>query len=193
MTELLSDLYILRHGETLWNLQERMQGGLDSSLTDKGHAQAARMAKLLQERGVGPKDFDLWSSPKGRARETARYVEEATGLVAQVDEDLREISVGDWVGLDKAEIEAKWPAPNPNEDFIDFYARAPNGDSFEAFWDRMGGVIARIKKPTVIVTHGMTSRFLRTRVLGLTLNDLRVLEGGQGSVFHITKGQHFKL
>ncbi len=193
MTEQLPDLYILRHGETLWNLEERMQGGLDSALTEKGHAQAQRMAEVLRTRGVGPEGFDLWTSPKGRAVETARYVQEATGLVARIDEDLREISVGDWVGLSKAEIEAKWPAPKPDEDFVDFYARAPNGDSFEAFWDRMGGVIARIKRPTVIVTHGMTSRFLRTRVLGLGLKDLRVVEGGQGAVFHITKGKHFKL
>lgn len=193
MTRVLPELYILRHGETLWNREARMQGSIESPLSDTGHAQAKAMAEVLRARGITPDTHDLWVSPKGRAIETARYIAQATGCAPIVTPELREISVGDWVGLSRKQILSRWPAPVPNEHFVDFYARAPGGDSFEAFWDRMGQVLAKLTRPTVIVTHGMTSRFLRTRALGRSLADLKELEGGQGCIFHLVDGVHSKL
>ena len=185
----LPELYIIRHGETEWNRAARMQGGLDSALTELGRAQADQVAATLAGI-IHPDTHDLWSSPQGRALATAEPISKATGCPVVAVDGLREIHMGDWVGLSRSEIDAKWPAPSPDEHFIDFYRRAPNAESFPALWDRVGQVLDHIRRPTVIITHGFTSRFLRTRALGLSLEDIGQVDGGQGVIFRIKNGQH---
>ena len=183
----LPDLFILRHGETAWNREGRMQGGLDSPLTDLGRQQAVGMGDVLRSLEVTADSHRVISSPQGRAMHTA----ELLGLAApEPVDDLREIHMGDWIGLSRAEIDSRWPSADPEEDFVDFYARVPNGESFPALWDRVGQVLAMLDRPTVIVTHGFTSRFLRTRALGLPMYAVREVPGGQGVVFRIKDGEH---
>ncbi len=185
----LPEIFVLRHGETEWNRAARMQGGLDSALTGAGRQQASDMARTLAA-VVTPQTHDLWSSPQGRAIATAEPIAQLTGCSIRAVDDLREIAMGDWVGLDRAEIDRRWPAPVENEHFMDFYARAPNAETFDALWDRVGRVLDAIVRPTVIVTHGMTSRFLRTRAMGWGRDRLRDLPGGQGEIYRIINGQH---
>ena len=166
-----------------------MQGGLDSLLTAKGEDQARKMGRLLAAHGVGATTHDLVSSPQGRAMSTARIAGSAAGLEPVPDPRLTEITMGKWSGLTREEIDAKWPPP-PHETFIEFYARAPGGESFDSLWSRTSAFLAGLTRPTVVVTHGFTSRFLRTCAMGLTLADLDALPGGQGVVFHLRDGQH---
>ncbi len=185
----LPEILILRHGQTEWNRDHRMQGGLDSPLTEEGRNQALRMGAMLAGL-VSPDTHDLWSSPQGRALATAEPISAATGCPVVPIDDLREIHMGDWAGLSRAEIDARWPASDPHESFIDFYARAPRGEGFDALWDRVGRVLDALDRPTILVTHGFTSRFLRTRALGYGLEDLAEVPGGQGVVFRIRNGEH---
>ena len=185
----LPELFILRHGETEWNRARRWQGVLDSPLTEKGRAQAVAMGEMLREAGVTATSHQILSSPQGRALETARLALAPLGAEIRPDPLLREISVGDWAGLTADEIDARWPGPE-DEGFLDRYARAPGGEPFDQLWERVGAVLAGLAGPTVIVTHGITSRFLRTRAMGLTLSDLDELPGGQGVIFRIHQGTH---
>ena len=186
---MLPDLFVIRHGETEFNAIGRMQGGLDSRLTANGRDQADAMANKL--RGiVGPDTHDLICSPQGRALATADPISAATGCPIVPIDDLREISMGDWTGLPRAEIDRRWPVPNPNEHFVEFYARAPNGEPFENLWNRVGRVLDGLTRPTVIVTHGFTSRFLRTRAMGWGMDRIADLPGKQGAIFQISNGQH---
>lgn len=184
------DLLILRHGETAWNAEGRWQGALDSPLTPLGEAQARAMAAMLADLGVTSGTHDLGTSPQGRALSTAEAVAAATGLTPVPDDRLREIGVGLWAGLSRAEIDARWPPPDPDEHFLDRYARAPEGEGFAALRHRCTAFLADLRRPTVIVTHGITSRVLRTIATGRTPAQLAALPGGQGVIFRISGGRH---
>ena len=186
----LPELIVIRHGETEWNRIGRLQGGQDSALTDRGLQQADSLAALLQAHGIGPDSHILTSSPQGRALATAAPIARATGMTVRTDDRLREIHMGQWSGLPRHEVDARWPATDPHETFIEWYARAPDGEGFDALWARVGAFLDDLTGPTVVVTHGFTSRFLRTRALGMTLDDLAHVPGGQGVAFVIRDGRH---
>ena len=99
-------IYLVRHGETEWNVIRRFQGRSDSPLTALGLSQAATYAGIL--RGVGAaEDFDLISSPLGRAAKTAEIIGAALGLKLRLDPRLEEVSLGSWDGctFDDIQIE----------------------------------------------------------------------------------------
>jgi broad specificity phosphatase PhoE len=98
-------LVLLRHGRTAWNHEARAQGHSDIPLDEVGHAQAAVAAAYLA--GLTPSA--LWTSDLARARETAAYLEKATGLVAIVDARLREYDLGERTGMTMAEYAADHP------------------------------------------------------------------------------------
>ncbi len=98
-------LVLLRHGQTAWNLEGRSQGHADISLDETGHAQAAQAAPHLA--ALGP--ARLWSSDVARARETAAYVADATGLIVETDARLREYDVGVRSGLTRPEFAERHP------------------------------------------------------------------------------------
>ena len=189
----LPELYILRHGETEWNRAGRWQGHLDSPLTDKGRAQAAEMGTLLKAEGIGPsRGFRALVSPQLRARVTAEIALDGLGLESEVVEDLREILVGEWTGLSMTEMRAGWP-DLAIDNWLDAYCNAPGGEGLESVWERAGRVLEALDGPAVIVTHGITSRALRTRAMGYSFDRLEELPGGQGVVHHISGGVHRTL
>ena len=177
------ELYILRHGETVWNREGRMQGAMDSALTDLGHRQAVAMGELLA--GFDLRGHGLYCSPLGRAVTTARLAFDRPPIV---DRRLREIEVGQWTGLTRPDILQRWPGLSDEEDMLGFYGRAPGGEGFDALWGRVCSFLSDLPGPAIIVTHGVTSRFLRTAALGLTLAELNAVPGGQGVVFRVKDG-----
>ena len=110
---LTAPLYLLRHGETAWNLERRMQGSKDSALTTRGREQAAAMGRALAAelaREPGPTIF--LRSPLGRTGETALIVGRALGLDPaewRDDPRLAELGYGEWEGFTWAEIEVDHP------------------------------------------------------------------------------------
>src|SRR5437016_4372087 len=98
--KLIAPLYMLRHGETAWNTERRMQGTKDSPLTERGRQQAAALARALKsELGREAGSTMFWRSPLGRVRETAEIIGRELGLPAQdwrEDQRLAELSYGDW-------------------------------------------------------------------------------------------------
>jgi len=127
---------IIRHGETLWNRENRFQGSADIPLSDKGRAQARRVAVALADK---PLDA-IYSSPLSRALDTAKAVAAEHSMDIQVMDDLQEINVGEWSGKTWAEIREMWPEleknwredpytsgpPPGGEDYQDFQVRCIN-------------------------------------------------------------------
>lgn len=101
----MSRLVIWRHGQTVWNLQNRIQGQTDVDLDDTGRSQAAVAAALL---AAEPIDL-LVSSDLRRAGDTAGALAALTGLPVEVDNRLREREYGEWEGLTHEQIRARWP------------------------------------------------------------------------------------
>lgn len=100
-------LHLVRHGESLWNLEGRYQGQADSGLTDTGRSQAAQFAARFTEEVPAP-DLVV-SSDLPRVRDTAAPYLELTGSEVQLDPALREMSIGDWAGRSFEEMQAEFP------------------------------------------------------------------------------------
>lgn len=98
-------LVLVRHGQTAWNHLERAQGHTDVALDETGHAQIVAAAPAL----AAMKPTRLWTSDLTRARQSMQYVEEETGLLADVDPRLREYDVGVRAGLTKSEFAERYP------------------------------------------------------------------------------------
>lgn len=101
----LARLVLWRHGETDWNADGRMQGQLDSELTDRGLAQASQAAPMVAS--FGPQA--VLTSDLRRASMTAAALASHTGLPVRTDKRLRETNLGDWQGLTHLEVDAAWP------------------------------------------------------------------------------------
>ena len=101
------ELYLLRHGETEWNREGRIQGSQDSPLTARGRAQATAQADILAREVPQMWQLARYCSPLRRARDTARIA--LDGLVPVIDRRLREVDFGAWEGLTPAERGARDP------------------------------------------------------------------------------------
>jgi 2,3-bisphosphoglycerate-dependent phosphoglycerate mutase len=148
-------LLVVRHGETRWNIDGRIQGHRDSPLTVTGRAQAEALAARLAAEGVDA----LYSSDLGRARETAAPIAAATGLAPLFNATLRERAYGVFESFTWPEIEARYP-----EEYARLQTRnpayaVPGGESALEFRERLLAAMADIAdrhsgQRVVIVTHG---------------------------------------
>lgn len=181
------DLLILRHGETEWNRAGRMQGEADSPLTDLGRAQAGAQGRLLDQFGIG--GWDICSSPQGRSLETARIALQDQPTQINQDHRLAEIMLGTWSGVSRVEIMRQAPHLFELDDNLIWYDHAPGGEGLEALYTRAGAFLAERTGPTVVFTHGITSRMLRCHALGLDPSAFAELPGGQGIIYHLVDGQ----
>ncbi|MBA2878213.1 histidine phosphatase family protein [Anoxybacillus ayderensis] len=154
-------LYVIRHAETEWNAQQRMQGWKDSSLTETGR----KHATLLQERLRTVPFTALYCSPSDRTKETAQIVLGQRDVPMYFDERLREIHLGHWEGKTIAEI-----AQTDERNHYYFYhePHAYNPIVGETFLDVQRRAVAAIQHIVdthseghiLVVTHGVVIRTL---------------------------------
>ena len=167
---------LARHGESVWNLEERYQGQGDSGLTPRGRDQAHRLAGWLVN-AVGEVDRVI-SSDLPRARDTAAAYAARTGLDVELDARLREIDVGDWTGRPFLEVAAELPAVvGAAAEGLD--VRRGGGETFMELRERVDAALAvavsavagRGKnghRPTVCVfTHGGPIRVAAAAAVGV--------------------------
>lgn len=176
------ELYILRHGETVWNAENRMQGELNSPLTEKGLRDAARQHAILSQCDLD--GFAFYSSPQGRAFQTAGIALAGIADHIRTDDRLREIGVGDWSGRLRDEL----PMPKGKDPFMAQYEIAPNGEGFAGVKARSKEFLAALSRPAVLVTHGITGGIIRGLVVGEKAFAQRTTHGGQGCVYHLKNG-----
>ena len=198
--KLTAPLYMLRHGETAWNTERRMQGSKNSDLTARGRVQALAMGRTLKaelDRKPGPTLF--LRSPLGRTRETSEIVGQELGIASsEWREDMRlaELSYGSWEGFSWAEIEidhptalADWRAdphgycPPGGETHIDLRRRC----------ETMLADIAATNTRTVVVSHGVSGAVMRGLHLGLDARAMFVLEKPQDAFFRLLDGSEQRI
>ncbi len=145
----------IRHGETAWNVDTRIQGQLDIGLNDTGRWQARRVAQALAGEAIDA----IYSSDLFRAWDTANAVSIATGVALQAEPGLRERGFGVFEGKTFSEIEAHWP-----DQALLWRKRQPDfapegGESLLVMRDRIQGVVDRLATQhpgqlIVMVAHG---------------------------------------
>jgi probable phosphoglycerate mutase len=185
-------IYLVRHGQTEFNREDRVQGRVDSPLTELGRQQAAAMGARLQAlmREAGG-DWAIEVSPLGRARQTAAIIADITGLPEpRIDARLIEVGYGVFEGFTRVELDARWP------EFAGvngIFGQAPGGESFEDLSDRVGDWLAEAgRRPaaarTIAVTHAGVARTMRGLYLGLDVEAVRQLDKPQGVIFRLASG-----
>jgi probable phosphoglycerate mutase len=160
-------LYLVRHGQTEWNSERRIQGQLDSPLTEvgRGHAEANR--DLLASEGVE----HLVASPLGRTRETTEIINAGIRVDVAFDPRLMERHYGDWCGLTTIEIETRFPEAWAARDADPYRHRPPNGESLPDLVARAAPLFeVLLELPferVAVVSHGGTGRAALAHFLGL--------------------------
>jgi broad specificity phosphatase PhoE len=193
-------IYLFRHGETVWNAEKRAQGHLDSPLTEAGRAQARAMGvalgRELARAGYEPPMVLVRSSPLGRVRETLALAAEAAGLAHDEtchDHRLREMSWGDWDGLNLPEIEARWPGQIAARRLDHWNYTPPNGENYI-----MASARARLAledlvalaadRPVAVFAHGAIGRVLRGLFIGAPQGDILKMDQPQDAFYRLHRG-----
>jgi 2,3-bisphosphoglycerate-dependent phosphoglycerate mutase len=193
--ERLTRITAIRHGETAWNVDTRIQGQLDISLNEKGQWQAAQAGKALAAELIDV----IVSSDLSRAYETALAVAKPHGLTVQVDHGLREREFGEFQGKTFAEIEAQFP-----EAALQWRKRVPDfapkgGESLIVFRARVVQCLHRIAaqfagQHVVIVSHGGVMDVIYREATGLDLQAPRTWQLGNASINRVLwTGEHLSL
>jgi len=163
-------LVFIRHGETAWNAEGRLQGQRDIPLNDKGRTQARRNGAAIAKNFVEVGKFDFVASPLGRARETMEIIRAALGLdplAYRLDEKLMEISYGQWEGFTGEELGVRSPGIVAEREANKWEFEPPGGESYMRLSDRVGEWLVTLDRPTLAVAHGGVGRVLRARLLGV--------------------------
>jgi len=181
----MSKLVLIRHGQSLWNLENRFTGWIDVPLTDKGRAEARRAGQLISDL-----KFDVaYTSALTRAQETLQLVLETAGQRPPIirDQALNERHYGDLSGLNKADTAKRY-----GDEQVKLWRRSydvapPNGESLELtarrtlpFYDRAIAGDLRQGKNVLVVAHGNSNRSIVMKLDNLTREQVVALELGTG-------------
>ena len=166
---------LVRHGESVWNGERRIQGHQDPPLSSRGRRQAELLAARLG--ALSRRPAAVYASPLRRAAETAEIVGAALALPVVPDPDLREIGLGSWEGRTVAEIRADSPGAYEGWLRDPLMHPAPGGERLEAFATRVtrGFDRARAAHPgadLILVSHGGPVKAILCHVLGLDVRSL---------------------
>jgi len=192
----MATFYFLRHGETAWNAEGRLCGRTDVPLSDVGRRQAQLLARRLKPILVDA----LYSSPLGRALETARLIGAVIGREPVVDRRLAELNYGAWEGTTFEEIKRTFPAIYRAWDADPGSLAPPEGESGVQLVERvmpfMTDVAQRHQSGNVVVVcHKTVCRLLACHIMGVPLADYRrrvVMENAALNIFE-TVGENWRV
>jgi 2,3-bisphosphoglycerate-dependent phosphoglycerate mutase len=155
----MTEILLIRHGETAWNAEKRLQGHLDIPLNAEGERQAAALGAALANEPIDA----VFSSDLQRALQTARAVAAPRGMPVVIDNGLRERCFGAFEGLQYHEIETRYPEAYAAWRARDRDARYPDGkhvaETLDEFHARVTGTLHRLLqqksyRKIAVVTHG---------------------------------------
>lgn len=187
-------VYIVRHGQTAWNVEYRLQGQADVPLDQEGRRQASANGRHLAELVSDPAAFDFVASPMLRTRTTMELVRAAMGLdpaAYRTDPRLMEMNFGDWQGFTMAELEARQPGSTKGRgpDKWDFVPPGRHAESYQMLLERVRPFFEELVRPTVCVTHGGVIRSLFRIVEKLPKADAARLDTPQDRILRLKDGR----
>lgn len=185
-------LILVRHGETDWNREGRLQGGQDIPLNDLGRQQAAEAAGRLKALAPDFAGLDYLCSPMQRARETMDILRRELALPAgayRFDERLKELTFGSWEGftwrdIRKAEREQAGLRERDKWGFV-----PPGGESYRMLAERVRPVLEGLGRETVIVSHGGVARAVLALVGAVSPQKASMVEIWQGKLLVVEGGK----
>lgn len=165
--------YLTRHGETDWNLQNRIQGQTDTLLNERGREQARELARHLK---AGYEIKTIYTSRQRRARETAEVIGETIHVTPIVREGLEEISLGRWEGYTWKQVREQFQAEYQAWYTNRRYQVPPGGESYQQLLDRLLPALAEIfdahSENVLMVTHSAVIMTLLTYLYDTPFEDM---------------------
>ena len=159
---------LVRHGETIWNAQDRYQGTTDVPLSTRGRDQSRAVAERLASEPVAV----IYSSDLSRAWETAQTISSQGGAAIHIDKRLREICFGRWEGLTYDQIQHEYPELLAAWEADPLVARPPEGESLAQVTTRVRHflddlLVRHDERTVVLVAHGGVFHVLLCTALGV--------------------------
>lgn len=169
-------LYITRHGETEWNTLKKMQGWQNSNLTEQGIANAIKLCDRLKD-----VDFsNIYSSPLGRAMDTANYIKGNRNIEIETHDGLKELGFGLWEGVENEEVMKLY-----EEEHYKFWNKpllykGNDGESFDELFKRINEALKHIIQNStgdnvLIVSHAITIKAIYSIIKNYNLEDFWTL------------------
>ena len=189
----MTTLYLIRHGETVWNADGRFQGQQNTPLNALGRAQADSAARALADIPFEA----VYTSDLARAAETAEIIAAPHALAPLPDPRLREVHFGEWEGLAMPEVTTRWPEIVAAWRADSLRTRPPGGETLEQLQQRVVAALTDIVRayPTgtlAVVGHGGSLRAIITHILNADLSIFRRLrlDNCSISIITVTDGQY---
>jgi probable phosphoglycerate mutase len=184
-------IYLLRHGQTEFNAERRMQGHCDSALTAAGQQQARAMGATLRDEIGHPADWQVLASPLGRAMQTAQLVCEELGLPSSAivaEPRLIEVCFGEWEMQQVDELHAQQPHLPA---LPDWYFAAPGCEPYADVVARIEAWLADADLPpkVIVVAHGLLGRIFRGVYAQMTPAQLWAQDMPQDAFFRLQAGR----
>jgi len=182
-------IYVIRHGETVFNSEQKLQGHCNSPLTNKGKAQARSVGSELKKHLSGH-NYQVYCSSLGRAVQTANIICEAINfsqLDLLQDDRLKEFSLGAWEQQTIPDLVEH----NPNLlDQRDWYLRSPDCESYESVRNRLLSWLSELsdEQDVVVVSHGLTGIVLRGILQNYSYQDVWLQDLPQDAFFIVENG-----
>lgn len=188
-------LILIRHGETLWNKEKRVQGTSDVELSETGIEQARKLALSLKDSAISA----VYASPLKRAHQTAEIINCFHGKAIETHHELMEMNMGDFEGLPFKELMAR-----ENEFLRRWIAqpasvRMPGGETLAELQDRAWVSIQKILKReenALVVSHNFTIATILCRMRNISLSDFRsaCVDNASKTLIRISNGEvHVEL
>ncbi len=186
-------LYFVRHGETDWNAEARLQGQQDVPLNAFGRVQAEEAGERLRRTVPDYESLDYVASPLSRARETMERLRAALGLdpaAYRMDERLKELSFGTWEGLTWKELRKRDPQIAAQRQRDKWGLVPPGGESYAMLAERVAPAIADLTRDAVVVSHGGVARVLLALLCKVPRGQAPVMDIWQGKVLVFAGGRY---
>lgn len=196
MPPVSTPFFLIRHGETDWNREGRLQGQSDTPLNARGRDQASAAGRslraLLRRRGVEPAQVAYVASPLARARATMERVRLALDLqpaVYDTTDDLKELSFGAWEGRTWRELKTLVPEAVRARKADKWRFVPPGGESYAMLGSRLSVWLATVEPHSIVVTHGGVARVLMQMLAGCLEEDAPNIDIHQGRVLTFDNGR----
>lgn len=194
----MPNIYFIRHGETDWNREGRLQGHTDIALNPHGRKQAALVAQHLGDLVGSAADapslagLPFYASPMKRTRQTVEILRDSLRLdpTAYVpDARLMEISFGVWEGRTWPEVRARDPIGARDRDKDRWMFQPPGGESYAMVMDRVAAWFDTIDHDAWVIAHGGIARVMMVLCGGMQPEEVVAADIWQGKVLHLGNGK----
>ncbi len=193
MSENRPTIYFIRHGETDWNVEGRLQGQRDIPLNDLGRVQAEESGRRLRSLVARYEDLDYVASPMSRTRETMERLREAIGLhpsAYRLDDRLVELTFGTWEGLTWKDVRKQEPVAAAARERDKWGYVPPEGESYAMLAERVRPILGDLTRDTVMVSHGGVARAFLAAACGVSTRHAASIDIWQGKVLVIENRKH---